>query len=110
MANYAAETPTEQGLAPTARTPVNGDTVPGGCTLYVKNTNAAILTMTITTPKSVHGDLAVGDRVVTVPATTGERFFAVPNDDTYVDPLTGLVTIATWSVTSGVTYYVLRGV
>lgn len=108
MANYAAEAPTEAGLAATMRSPVNGDTIPGGCTLFIKNTNAAALTLTITTPKVLHGDLAVADRTVTVPATTGERFVAIPSDDAYVDPATGLVTLATWSVTTGVTYAVLR--
>lgn len=108
MANYPAEAPTESGLAPTARTPVNGDTVPGGCTLWIENANAAALTLTITTPKLLHGDLAVADRTVTVPATTGRRAVAIPSDDAYVDPLTGLVTLATWSVTASVTYYVLR--
>lgn len=110
MATYPAETATEQGAALTPRTPANGDQIPGGVILYIENTNAAILTLTITTPKVAHGDLAIGDRVVTVPATTGKRWFAVPSDDTYVDQTTGLVTLATFSVTAGVTYYVIRPV
>lgn len=111
MANYAAETPTELGLNPSMRTPANGDTVPGGCTLFVRNTNAAPLTLTITTPKTQRGDLAVADRVTSaIAATTGLAFIQIPNDENYVDPLTGLVTISNWSVTSGVTYAVLRGV
>lgn len=108
MANYPAENPLVTGAAPTARTPVNGDTIPGGSVLIVENTNAAICNITITTPKVIQGDLAVGDRTIAVPATNGRRWIDVPNDDVYVDPITGLVTLATFSVTSGVAYYVMR--
>lgn len=107
MATYAAEVPTEQGLAATYRTPANGDLVPGGVYLIVKNGNAAVLTLTIVTPESRHGDLPVTDRTVSVPATTGERIVYIPNDSTYVDPVTGLVTL-NWSVTATVTYAILR--
>jgi len=107
MATYLAESPTETGLAATPRTPANGDKIPGGVTLYVENANAAVLTLTITTPKVLSGDLTVLDRVVTVPATTGKRWFRIPNNDIYVDPADGLVTLATFSVTASVTYYVI---
>ncbi len=39
--------------------------------LHVKNTNGATRDVTITTPNTVDG-LAIGDLVVTVPATTGD--------------------------------------
>lgn len=106
MATYPAESPTETGLAATPRTPVNGDKVPGGCTLVINNANAAVCALSITTPKQLQGDLAVADRAVSVPNGT-LRFVKIPNNDVYVGD-DGLVTLATWSVTASVTYYVLR--
>ncbi len=108
MANYPAEVPLVTGTAPTARTPVNGDTIPGGVILIVRNANASPCVVTIVTPGLVQGDLAIADRTVSVPATTGERWIDIPNDSVYVDPATGLVTLSTFSVTATVTYYVLR--
>lgn len=40
--------------------------------LHVKNTNAAIATITVETPGTVDG-LAIAERTFTVPATTGDR-------------------------------------
>lgn len=37
----------------------------------LENSNAATRTVTIATPGTVDGNLAIGDRTVTVPATTG---------------------------------------
>jgi hypothetical protein len=108
MANYPAEVPVLTGTAPTARTPVNGDTIPGGVVLIVRNGNASACVVTIATPMTVQGDLAVADRTVSVPATTGERWINIPNDSVYVDPVTGLVTLSNFTVTATVTYYVLR--
>lgn len=110
MATYPAETATEQGATPTPRTPVNGDLVPGGVVLVVENANAAVCNITITTPGLRHGDLAIADRTVTVPANTGRKWINIPADSDYVDQTTGLVTLATFSVTASVTYYVLRPV
>lgn len=107
MATYAAQSVTDAALAATYNAAANGDKVPPGVLLHVKNANAASLTVTINTPKTLRGDLQVDQRTFTVPATTGERFFRVPDDDTYRDPTDGLVTISTWSVTASVTYAVL---
>lgn len=106
MATYPAESPTSSGLAPTPRTPASGDKVPAGVVLVVENTGT-IATITITTPKTLDGDLAVGDRVVSVPATTGRRMILIPNNDVYRDPADGLVTLGT--VSGGtLTMYVLN--
>jgi hypothetical protein len=106
MATYTAESPTETGLIAAQRSPANGDKIPGGVTLVITNNNAGSLTLTITTPQTVHGDLTVADRTVTV-ATTQVAFVRIPNDSTYVSASDGLVTLATWSVTSSVTYAVI---
>lgn len=109
MANYPAEIPLVTGIAPTGRTPVNGDTIPGGVILIVENANAAVCTITVATPLLIQGDLTVQDRVLqSVPANTGRRWFDIPNDSVYVDQSTGLVTLSNFSVTTSVTYYVLR--
>jgi len=76
-----------------------------GIVLVVKNGNAGACTVTITTPETVDGDLAVADRVVSVPATTGETL--IPLTSRYRDPTTGRCTI-TFSPTSSVTRCVVR--
>lgn len=107
MANYAAEVPTEQGITPTFRVSSASDTVPGGVVLDVRNTGT-ICTVTVTTPQTVSGDLAVAERVVSVPATTGEKVILIPNNPTYVDQTTGLVTVTFSPSGAPVTYSVLR--
>jgi hypothetical protein len=104
MANYPAEFPTEQGITPTQRTGSASDTVPGGVILDVTNGNASTCVVTIVTPQLV-GDLAVADRTVSIP-TAGVRYIYIPNNSTYVDPVTGLVTVQFSQVTL-VTFYVL---
>lgn len=106
MATYAAQSVTDAALAATYNPAANGDKVPLGSLLHVKNANGAVLTVTIDTPKTLRGDLNVDQRTFTVPATTGERFFRIPDDDTYRGT-DGLATISTWSVTASVTYAVL---
>lgn len=106
MANYPAEVPTEQGLDYTIRTAAASDTVPGGVVVDVRNTNASALTVTIVTPAVVQGDLAVADRVVTVPATTGKRAILIPNNSVYVDQATGLVTLQ-FSITGATSTFVV---
>lgn len=106
MANYPAEFPTEQGITPTFRTSSASDTVPGGVVLDVRNTTGSPVTVTIVTPQLVAGDLAVADRTVSVPATTGEKCIFIPNNSTYVDS-TGLVTVQFAASGAGITYSVL---
>jgi hypothetical protein len=105
MANYPAEFPTEQGIIPTQRTASASDTVPGGVILDITNGNASTCVVTVVTPPLVAGDLAVADRTISF-LTTANKYVYIPNNSTYVDPVTGLVTVQFSQVTS-VTYYVI---
>jgi hypothetical protein len=105
MANYPAEFPTEQGIIPTQRTASASDTVPGGVILDITNANAGTVTVTITTPPLVAGDLAVADRTVSF-LTGANKYVYIPNNSTYVDPVTGLVTVG-FSPNTSVTFYVI---
>lgn len=107
MATVATELVTSAGLAATYNAAsAGGDRFAPGSIVHIKNTNAAILTATLDVIFVVDGNLVVADRTLTVPATTGERFWRVPNNEVYRDPADGLVK-ATWSVTSGVTFAVI---
>lgn len=83
------------------------DTMETGAGVYliVKNANAGACTVTLATPGTVDGDLAVADRVVTVVATVG--YTIIPITSTYRDPATGLATV-TFSPTATVTACVIR--
>jgi hypothetical protein len=65
------------GLAPTSAAPdvANGNQVvnDGSTFLYVKNTGGGACTISIKIPRTVDG-VAVPDKTVVVPATTGERY------------------------------------
>ena len=65
--------------------------------LLIKNGDASSHTVTLVTPGTVDGDLAIADRAVTVAAgaTVG-----VPVTDRYKDPTTGLASITYDAVTS----------
>lgn len=67
---------TDAGIAPTYTEPTTTDTYKvvnnGRMVLYVKKTGAGACDVTVVTPNNV-GGLAIADRVVSVPATTGER-------------------------------------
>jgi len=108
VATYGPQQIVSTGLAATYNAAAGGgDLVPPGCILHIKNTNAAILTVTVAIASSNDPDgLVVPDRTVTVPATTGERFWRALPYDLYRDPTDGLVHI-TWSVTAGVSFAVL---
>lgn len=110
MATRTIESATSSGLAATYNvTSAAVDRVAPGSILHVKNTNAGACTVTLTTPETRDGDLAVGDRTVSVPATTGERFIAVPTSTTYRDPADGLVGVGFSPNGATVTYAVIRG-
>ncbi|MBN9393437.1 MAG: hypothetical protein J0I20_35730 [Chloroflexi bacterium] len=85
----AVQQVTRSGLAATYSAPdaSNGETIPndGKTILHIKNTNGTPLTVTIATPGTVDG-LAVADRTVTVPATTGDRFIGPFPTGTYNQP------------------------
>ena len=95
-------------LLDAAATPANGDTVPPGWRLIARNTGGGAITITITTPGTIDGDLAIADRTsVSIPATSG--LASIPITDTYRDPATGLATL-TFSGTTGLKVIAIRGV
>jgi hypothetical protein len=110
MALLATQVPTQAAglLAPVYSAANASDTfVPNDRTLlYVKNTNAATRTITLTTPATSRG-IAIADPVNTIGATTGELVFGGLSADLYADPTTGLCTV-TPSATAGVTYAVIQ--
>lgn len=110
MALLATQTPTvAAGLVPAFAAAAATDTfLPSDRTmLYVKNTNAATRTITVTTPGTAAGGLAIADMVGTVGATTGELILGPFPASSYADPTTGLATV-TPSATAGVTYAVVQ--
>lgn len=106
MADLDAEQVTSSGLDPTQNAAsAGGDTVPPDTILRVVNGDASPHTVTVVTPGTVDGDLAVADRDVAIPA--GEfRFIRVPRTP-FMDPSTGRVSLTYDAVTS-VTVEVLR--
>lgn len=109
MALLATQVPTPgAGLVPSFTAAAASDTfVPSDRTfLYVKNTNAATRTITVTTPGTT-GGLAIADMVGTVGATTGELILGPFPAYNYADPTTGLATV-TPSATTNVTYAVVQ--
>lgn len=106
MADFDAEQVTSSGLDATANAATGtGDTVPGDVTLRVNNADASAHTVTVVTPGTVDGDLAVADRDVVVPA--GEaRYIRVPRRP-YEDPATGRASL-TYDSATGVTVEVIR--
>lgn len=70
-----------------------GDTAQtgSGIVLVVENKSGGALTALFATPGTVDGDLAVADRTLSIPATTGLSFF--PLRDLYRDPATGRAAI-----------------
>lgn len=97
------------GLVPTYAAVAASDTfVPDADTfIFVKNTNAATRTVTITTPGTLAGGLAVADAVGTVGATTGELMMGPFPGNYYADPTTGLATVVC-SATTNVTIACIR--
>jgi hypothetical protein len=106
MATQPTQVPDSKGVALTWINAANGDKVAPGVLLILKNTSGSTQTVTIGTPKVLDGDLAVADRVSnTVAATTGFNALRIPADDTYRDPVDGLVTLVTFSVTGATFQY-----
>lgn len=83
-----------------------GDTCPTGSDvkLLVNNASGAPITVTLVTPGTVDGNLAITDRTVTVNAGKVE---AIPVTDLYRNPSTGLASL-TYSATATVTVAVMR--
>lgn len=103
MTTYAAEHVPVSGLGAAYHAAAAGDKVKPGVTLHVKNINGASRDLTLVTPGTEFGQ-AIGDQVVTIPATTGERFVLVPKAG-FAGP-DSLVPLA-WSTTAGVSFAVL---
>lgn len=106
MADRQPEQVTSAGLDATAHlASAGGDTVPPDVTLRVINGGGAPITLTIVTPGTVDGDLAIADRAVAVP--NGEaRYVRVPRDP-YRNAASGRCDL-TWSATASVTFEVIR--
>lgn len=92
------------GLVPSYAAVAASDTfTPGpGRFLFLKNTNAATRTVTVTTFSTAAGGAAVADWSGTIGATTGEIMFPATVPQHLVDPTTGFGTV-TCSATPGVT-------
>lgn len=106
MATRSPQAPDSKGVALTFYAAANGDKVPPGVNLLVRNTSGAGITVTLVTPLVLDGDLAVSDRTSnSVAATTGVNVIKVPNNEVYRDPADGLVTV-NFSATTNVDYAV----
>jgi hypothetical protein len=81
------------GKAVTFQAASASDTLVGGqCVhLLVNNGSGTTRQVTITTPETVEGSLAVADRVITGILTTA--IWEIPIPSRYNDPITGLTTI-----------------
>lgn len=107
MATYTAQAIPKTGLCPpTFNAAAATDRVPPDSVLFVKNGNAASLTVTLISVDNADGDLTVSDRAQTAIATTTQGIIYVPNRWPYVDPADGLVGVQ-FSVQSSVTYAVV---
>jgi hypothetical protein len=106
MATFSTQDITTAGLAPAYTAVTAADRfLPGERTfLHVKNANAGACTVTIATPGTVD-TLAVGDRIISVPASTGDRMIALP--DNLYRSADGLGDV-TFSPTASVTAAVIR--
>jgi hypothetical protein len=84
-----------------------GDTAETGAGVFlvVKNASGSSITVTVATPETFDGDLALADRTVSVAATTGQSF--IPLTARYRDPATGVAAI-TYSAVTTVTVGVFR--
>ncbi len=78
----------------------------GDIILHFKKSGVGACNVTITTFPTVDG-LAIADRVVVIPATTGDKFIGPFPRDTYNDPNTGYLEFTANEIT-GLTVAVLR--
>lgn len=108
MATLTTQNISTSGILPTyAAASGGGDAMVADSTsfLHIKNGAGSPITVTLVTPATVDTTLAVGDRTVTVGATS-EQMIAVP-DSLYRDPTTGLAAI-TYSAVTTVTVAAIR--
>jgi hypothetical protein len=93
-----------QDLNPT-QTAANGDTIPAGCSLLVKNASGAAITVTWVAPSGTGpAGTSLANLALTpqVPLTTGLVKFGPFPASPWADPATGLVTF-NYSATASVT-------
>lgn len=92
----------------TFQTSTASDTLVGGQNVHllVNNTSGATRTVTLVTPESVEGSLAVGDRAITVPTATIRE---IPVPSRYNDPTTGLATVTVDTPGATCTYAAVLG-
>ncbi len=110
----AALTVEDTGVGANSLTPTfvaaagGGDTVvnDGRIMLYIKNGDASPITVTITTPVSLRGGIAVDDPVTTVPATDEE--IIGPFDPTLFNAADGTGVAIAYSAVTSVTIAVIR--
>jgi hypothetical protein len=108
MATYTPQAVNSTGVALTFNTSANGDKVPPGVTLIVKNTAGSPATVTLVTPLVLDTDLTVADRTsANIAATTGINAIKVPNNEIYRDPADGLVTLNFSAPGASLTYAVI---
>lgn len=96
------------GLAPAYSSAASGGNqfVNDGKTfLHIKNTNAAVRAITVTTPVTIQG-LAVGDVNVSIPATTGDKMIG-PFPTSYFN-YSGALTKVDFSAVADVTIAAIR--
>lgn len=104
MANIAVTTqyPTANGITPAYQAPNTTDTYQvqndGKTVLHVKKTGANPCNVTIQTPGTVDGQ-AIADRVVTVPAASGDKIIGPLSREAYSDTLN-----ITFSEITGLTF------
>jgi hypothetical protein len=99
MAILATQTVTSSGITPAVVTPAGGgDKIAVGTKVRVHNTSGGSMTVTMTTHQTVDGNLAVTDRVITVPDASVRKFQATA---LYRNPADGYVDILC-SATTGV--------
>jgi len=91
---------TSSGVNPTANAAgASGDKVRPGSIVQVINGSGASVTVTMVTPGTYDGDLAIGDRTITVPASESRFIAATEAYRSKADQLVSLTYSATTSVT-----------
>lgn len=107
MADYTAtDVASNVGTAVTARTgTTSSDTVEAGSLVLWRNAGAGTHVVTLTTNNTV-GDLAVGDRTISIPAGTAKAG-RVPRE---WGDANGRVAVAIDGTANEVSYYVLGGI
>ena len=107
MATYTAEAMTVAGTALTSRTAASGDKIMPDSELFLIITNGGGSPMTVTV--TVAGNNTYGEanpdpvRTITNGTTKAVKLLRE-----WADPSDGLIAL-TWSATTSVTYYVVRG-